>query len=222
MALGVSRSSRIFPWIWFPISAIKRPAVCPCGIPTGDDMAPRSEPANTVWPFPFTPQDWAQTPPAVQAYLRTVRDELRQLQEHVARLEARLHQDSTTSHRPPSSDNPYKKPRQRTSATTPRKAGGKPGHPGHRQVLLAPTRIVEVQPEPCVCGSTAFAGTRPYYTHQVIELPRITMEVTHWVLHQGWCQVCGRWNQAHIPAEQSTGMGHGSVPSSANWPGPMV
>jgi hypothetical protein len=26
---------------------------------------------------------------------------------------------------------------------------------------------------------------RPYYTHQVLELPPIEMEVTHWVLHQG-------------------------------------
>ena len=42
-------------------------------------MEPRSEPTNTVWSFPFTPQDWEQTPPAVQAYLRTMRDELGQL-----------------------------------------------------------------------------------------------------------------------------------------------
>src|SRR5262245_66683635 len=39
-------------------------------------MEPRSEPVNIVWPFPFTPQDWEQTPPAVQAYLRTVRHAL--------------------------------------------------------------------------------------------------------------------------------------------------
>jgi transposase len=170
-------------------------------------MEPRSEPASTVWPFPFTPQDWAQTPPAVQAYLHTVRDALGQLQEHVETLEARLRQNSTTSSRPPSSDAPYKKPRRHTTSTTRRKAGGKLGHPGHRQVLLAPTRVVEVRPEPCVCGHTAFAGTSPYYTHQVIELPLITMEVTHWVLHQGRCQACGRWTHAHVPAEQVSGYG---------------
>ena len=150
------------------------------------------EPTNTVWSFPFPPQDWEQTPPAVQAYLRTVRDVLGQLQERVETLEARLKQNSTTTSRPPSSDSPSKKPRQRTTATTPRKAGGKPGHQGHRQGLLAPTRVVEVRPEPCVCGNTAFAGTSPSYTHQVIELPPIAMAVTHWVLHQGWCQACGR------------------------------
>ncbi len=170
-------------------------------------MEPLSEPTNTGWPFPFTPQDWEQTPPAVQAYLRTVRDALGQLQERVDTLEVRLKQNSTTTSRPPSSDSPYKKPRQRTTATTPRKAGGKPGHQGHRQGLLAPTRVVEVRPAPCVCGNTAFAGTSPYYTHQVIELPPTAMEVTHWVLHQGWCQACGRWSQAHVPAEQVSGYG---------------
>jgi transposase len=170
-------------------------------------MEPRSEPAHTVWPFPFTPQDWAQTPPAVQAYLRTMRDELGQLHDRVETLETRLKQNSRTSSQPPSADSPYKKPRRRTTSTTPRKAGGKPGHPGHRQELLVPTRVVEVRPEPCVCGHTAFAQTSPYYTHQVIELPPIAMEVTHWVLHQGWCQACGRWSQAPIPAAQVSGYG---------------
>jgi transposase len=170
-------------------------------------MEPRSESANTVWPFPFTPQDWEQTPPAVQAYLRTVRDELGQLQDHVETLEARLRQNSTTSHRPPSSDNPYKKPRLRNTTATPRKAGGKPGHQGHRQVLLPPTTVRELTPDRCACGNTTFALTAPYHTHQVIELPSIEMEVTHWVLHRGCCAACGRWCKAHVPDEHASGYG---------------
>jgi len=39
-------------------------------------MEPRSEPTNPVWPFPFTPQAWEQTPPAVQAYVHALRDEV--------------------------------------------------------------------------------------------------------------------------------------------------
>jgi len=158
-----------------------------------------------MWSFPFTPQDWEHTPTAVQAYVHTLHDELTQLRARAEALEARLAQNSTTSSRPPSSDSPYKKPRQR--ATTPRKAGGRPGHPGHRQVLLAPTSLQEVRPAPCVCGNTEFPVTSPYYTHQVIELPPITMEVTHWVLQQGWCPACGRWSHAHIPAEHASGYG---------------
>jgi transposase len=170
-------------------------------------MEPRSAPANPVWPFPFTPQDWEQTPPAVQAYLCTVRDELAQLHDRVESLEARLKQNSTTSSRPPSSDSPYKKPRQRTTATAPRKAGGKPGHPGHSQVLLPPTIVKELRPERCACGNTTFPLTTPYHTHQVIELPPIAMDVTHWVLHQGWCPDWGRWSKAQVPAEYATGYG---------------
>ena len=30
-------------------------------------MEPLPESADPGWPFPFTPQDWEQTPPAVQA-----------------------------------------------------------------------------------------------------------------------------------------------------------
>src|SRR5262249_40870432 len=119
-------------------------------------MEPRSAPAHPVWPFPFTPEDGAQPPPAVQAYLHTVHDTLAQLHERIETLEARLAQNSTTSSRPPSSDSPYKKPRQRTNATTARKAGGKPGHPGQRQALLSPTTVYEVRPERCACGNTTF------------------------------------------------------------------
>src|SRR5262245_66500303 len=95
-------------------------------------------PMSTAWPFPFTPQDWEQTPPAVQAYVHTLRDELTQLRARVDALEARLRQNSTTSHRPPSSASPYKKPSQRIPTTTPRKDGGKPGHTGHSTALLTP------------------------------------------------------------------------------------
>jgi transposase len=79
-------------------------------------MEPLLDPTHTIWSFPFPPQDWAQTPLAVQAYVRALRDEVKQLHDCVENLEARLQQNSTTSSRPPSSDSPYKKPRRRTSA----------------------------------------------------------------------------------------------------------
>jgi transposase len=173
---------------------------------------------DAAWPFPFPRQDWEQTPPAVQASLRTVCDALGQLQERVETLEARLQQNSTTSHRPPSSDSPYKKPRQRPTATTPRKAGGKPGHVGHRQALVPPTTVQELRPERCACGNTTFALTTPYHTHQVLELPPIAMEVTHWVLHQSWCPDGGRWCKAQVPAEHATGYG----PRFSAWMGELA
>jgi len=170
-------------------------------------MEPQSAPVHSVWPFPFGPQDWEHTPPAVQAYVHTLHHELTQLRARVDALEARLKADSTTSQGPPSSDSPYKKPRQRSTTTPRRKAGGKPGHPGHRQVLLPPTTVQELRPARCACGNTMLTLHRPYYTHQVLELPPITMDVTHWVLHEGWCPDCGRWSKAHVLAEHATGYG---------------
>src|ERR687886_265358 len=101
---------------------------------TGDVMESRPEFTPTDWRFPFPPQDWGHTPPAVPAYLRTIR---------------------------------------------------------------------EVKPERCACGNTTLAVPTPYHTHQVIELPPIAMEVTHWVLHQSWCPACGCWTQAQVPPEHA-------------------
>jgi transposase len=170
-------------------------------------MEPLLESNITLWPFPFTEQDWQQTPAAVQGYLHALRREVGQLHERVESLEARLKQDSTTSSRPPSSDSPYKKPRRRTGSGSSRKGGGKPGHQGHRQVPLAPTSVEDVLPEWCTCGSGEFDLIEPYYTHQEIELPPIEMDVTHWVLHQGRCLGCGRWHKAQVPTEHVTGYG---------------
>jgi transposase len=169
-------------------------------------MEPWSEPTDTAWPFPFTPQDWEQTPLAVQVYVRTLRDEVVQLHNRMETLKARLTQNSTTSSQPPSSDAPYKKPRWHTSAPR-RTAGGQPGHAGHRQVLLPPTAVHDLRPEQCPCGNTTFAAIKPYYTHQVIELPPIELEVRHFVLHRGWCTACGTEHKAHVPPEYATGYG---------------
>ena len=64
-----------------------------------------------------------------------------------------------------------------------------------------------LRPERCPCGNTTFALTRPYHTHQVLELPPLTIDVTHWVSHQGWRPACGRWSKVQVPAEPATGYG---------------
>lgn len=144
--------------------------------------------------------DWQHTPPSVQTLVLT-------LLQRLEAVEARLKQDSTTSHRPPSADSPYKKARKPSGNSPPRKAGGQPGHPGHRQSLLAPTATRVLTPQQCACGNTAWALTRPYHTHQVIELPVIQMDVTHFVLHEAWCPVCAQWTKAQVPPEHTAGYG---------------
>jgi hypothetical protein len=112
--------------------------------------------------FPLHRRTGHRPPLAAQVYVRALRDEVKQLHDRVEILEARLQQNSTTSSRPPSSDSPYKKPRRRATAVTPHKAGGKPGHPGHRQVLLPPTTVHEIRHERCACGNTTLTLGRPY------------------------------------------------------------
>ena len=41
----------------------------------------------------------------------------------------------------------------------------------------------------------------------MLELPPIELEVQHFVLHQGWCTVCGTEHKAHVPPEHATGYG---------------
>ena len=85
-------------------------------------------------------EDWHQTPTSVQQQVLS-------LLKRGAALEARVHQDSSNSSRPPSTDSPTKKRQRRTQAAEQHKPGGHPGHPGHPQVLLEPTPYLKYRAE---------------------------------------------------------------------------
>ena len=161
-----------------------------------DLLDPVSLPAD----LGISAEDWQQTPLSVRLVVRT-------LLKRLEALESRVHQDSSNSSRSPSTDTLSTKRQRRTKAAERRKAGAKSGHLGHSQVLLEPTATVALFPETCACGQSGFAALRPYHTHQVIELPVIRPEVTHWMLHQGWCLSCGKLCKAPIPAEHGSGYG---------------
>gem|GEM_PF-6700004 len=93
-------------------------------------METASPPPDYAWPFPFSAQDWEQTPPSVRAYLVQLQHVLGQLSARVEALEARVNAMTVTSHRPPSSDHPA--PRAPQRSTPRRTARGRPGHPGRR------------------------------------------------------------------------------------------
>jgi transposase len=73
--------------------------------------------------------------------------------------------------------------------------------------LLAPTATIALFPEACACGQLGFADMVPYHTHQIIELPVIRPDVTHWRMHQGRCLSCGTLCKALLPSEQWSGYG---------------
>jgi transposase len=74
-------------------------------------------------------------------------------------------------------------------------------------VLLEPTSSVSLLPDACACGHREFAEVTLSHTHQVIELPVIRPEVTHWMLYQGQCLACGTLCKASLPAEYASGYG---------------
>lgn len=167
---------------------------------------PNNESATVIGEnaFPFSQQDWEKTTKPVKDFIINMIHELAHLNEKIEELESRLNKNSGNSSRPPSSDKPFKK---KKSGKKKKKSGAKKGHKGHRQMMLEPTEKVPVKPEICSCGNIDFPETRPYHTHQEIELPRIKMQVTHFVLQEGKCPCCGKMIKAQLPTEHQTGYG---------------
>lgn len=161
--------------------------------------------SNWLQQYEITEEDLRNTPPRVLSLLAALMEAVASLSKRVEELEAKLNQDSSNSSKPPSSDKPFKK---KPSGEKTGKAGGKPGHAGHRQTLLSPDKTEEVKPEVCSsCGSRDFPDLSIYYTHQFLELPEIKPEVTHFILHKGSCGCCGKMNRGVVPQENRCGFG---------------
>jgi len=90
-----------------------------------------------------------------------------------------------------------------------RKRGGQKGHKGHQQQMLEPTKVENIMPQECDCGHLVLNpdSINAFYTHQQIEWPEIKMDVTHFILHSGQCECCGKTVKAKVPSEFSIGYG---------------
>lgn len=123
----------------------------------------------------------------------------------IAKLEARVHeleeqlgQNSTNSHKPPSSDPPGTRP---AKPTTGRRRGGQPGHKHHKREMLPATRRTDVKPVACgCCGSRRLAalGVEPRI-HQVVDVPEIHPDVHDIAMHGASCRDCGKTTWAPLP-----------------------
>lgn len=164
---------------------------------------------------PFTKDDWESTPEPVRQYIVQLEGlviklfkETEDLKKRVTDLENRLNQNSQNSSKPPSSDPPYKKPPKKRPKGN-RNRGGQKGHKGHQQKLMEPSSQTNLFPQTCSCGASSIdpKSLKPFYTHQVIELPEIKMDVRHFILNQGSCSRCGCNVKAVLPKEHRTGYG---------------
>jgi transposase len=166
---------------------------------------------------PFTDLDWYLTPEPVRQYILYLEQALHNLQKQVdeygkriEKLEERSRKNSQNSSKPPSSDSPFNRSdRKKKTTKSKRPKGGQKGHKAHQQQVLEPTERHPLIPERCCCGNTDFTGChmRPFYTHQHVELPKIEMEISHWILHQCRCPKCDKIVKASLPAEVQTGYG---------------
>jgi len=164
---------------------------------------------------PFTEEDWEATPKPVRQYIIQLEDiviklfkETEDLKKRVSDLENRLNKNSQNSSKPPSSDPPYKKPSKKRIKGK-RNRGGQKGHKGHQQKLMEPSSKTNLFPKACACGACSIdpKSIKPFYTHQMIELPEIKMDVQHFILNQGTCSRCGCVVKASLPKEHQTGYG---------------
>jgi len=164
---------------------------------------------------PFTELDWQLTPQPVRQYIVYLEQTLNQMQNQIQQLEKRLDalevttkKNSRNSSKPPSSDSPYSRPKRKKSKSK-RARGGQKGHSGHSQQMLDPTSVNHLMPTSCKCGCTVFEDVRmtPFFTHQHIDLPRIEMDIDHFVLHQCTCPNCGETAKATLPDNARSGYG---------------
>jgi transposase len=106
-------------------------------------IAPSASQPHTdsiLWGLPVCQMDGERTPPAVQDYIQSLRQQIKQLEQQVDTLQGQGAKTSQTSSKPPSSDSPFNKPK-RDRRPSSGKRGGQKGHRGQGPTLLSPTEV---------------------------------------------------------------------------------
>jgi transposase len=153
--------------------------------------------------MPFSDEEWAQTPKAVQEFVLSLIVRVQALEAEVAALREQLNRNSRNSSKPPSSDGPEVPPKPRQRAKSGRKRGAQPGHKGTTRKLVPIEQVKEshdVKPDVyCRCGHALVGEDPEPYRHQVTEIPPVVAEVTEYRLHTLTCSECGAETRAKLP-----------------------
>jgi transposase len=149
----------------------------------------------------------------VEAENHQFQEQLKKLEERVHELEGRVVKDSSTSHKPPSSDGYGKKTkslRQRSGRT----AGGQKGHEGstHEWVEEA-DEVVVLHPERCThCQANLDEGTAcGVERRQQVDLPLMRAHVTEYQAEIVRCPQCQECTQASFPPQVRARMQYGPM-----------
>lgn len=143
------------------------------------------------------------------AQVEILKEQVEQLRRQVAELQARLDQNSSNSHKPPSSDPPWVNKPPSPKKPTGKRPGGQKGHRGHHRQRLPADRVdqyVHHYPQQCRhcqahLSQAASPDDPPPGWHQVAELPPVAAIITEHQAHARTCPDCGRLTRASIPPE---------------------
>lgn len=130
-------------------------------------------------------------------YIKILIKENLELKKRVEDLENQLKKNSKNSSKPPSSD--FKS----DSSKGKNNGGAKPGHKGcWRQPFSSSqvTKKINVLPDICPrCGSKELVSERKPWFHQVMDLPKININITEYRLERCRCDKCGKHVRASLP-----------------------
>ncbi|ELP5902956.1 IS66 family transposase [Vibrio vulnificus] len=156
---------------------------------------------------------FSSTPP-IASNINEANALISELWEQLRHYEDRLKMSSVNSSKSPSSDGlkeraERKKP-QSSSGRNPR--GAKQGHEGHKRQLSKlkeSDNVVDCYPEntcPC-CGNTDLEmSDKPFYRHQIHEIPPPRIDLTEYRLYSGKCTQCGEAVKAQKPSDIPQGI----------------
>jgi transposase len=135
---------------------------------------------------------------ALEAELDQARAKIEDLQEQLAVAKT----DSSTSHKPPSSDI-VKPPKNPTTDGSPRAPGGQPGHPHHQRQPFPPELLTGRfdHAHSCCpdCGGPVHTCALPARIVQQIDIPQIPHAIEEHRSFESWCPQCQKHYIAPLP-----------------------
>lgn len=137
----------------------------------------------------------------LNSQISELKEENTKLNARLSQLESRLNKNSNNSSKPPSSDG-YKKPKITNSRKkSEKKTGGQPGHTGVTlNKIENPDKIVEIYTDDfCGCGQNLNDVSGCTKTRQEFDIPKITINVTEYRVHEKVCPICGKVHKSEFP-----------------------
>ena len=144
------------------------------------------------------------------ALILMMQEQITQLQQLVAQLQARLNMNSRNSSKPPSSDGLNKPAPKSLRVAGQRPTGGQKGHPGSTLCHASePDKIViHGVPDQCQACQSKLAFAYVGETRQVFDLPSLQFEVTEHHAMQAICS-CGQAHTGKFPVGVNAAVQYG-------------